>query len=64
MELQGELLEITARGADAMTIAPCFYGRLNVIMKERIETLASGKPLRVEVSQSPHSLTYHETYIL
>ncbi|RYO67925.1 hypothetical protein AA0116_g1283 [Alternaria tenuissima] len=48
MELQRELLEITARGADAMTIAPCFYGRLNVIMKERIETLASGKPLRVE----------------
>ncbi|CAN9222702.1 unnamed protein product [Alternaria alternata] len=49
MELQGELLEITARGADAMTIAPCFYGRLNVIMKERIKTLASGKPLRVEM---------------
>ncbi|CAN9315080.1 unnamed protein product [Alternaria alternata] len=48
MKLQRELLEITARGADAMTIAPCFYGRLNVIMKERIETLASGKPLRVE----------------
>ncbi|KAL1798809.1 hypothetical protein ACET3X_002846 [Alternaria dauci] len=48
MELQQELLQITAEGADAMTIAPCFYGRLNVIMKERIETLASGTPLMVE----------------
>ena len=56
MELQEELLEITAEGADAMTIAPCFYGRLNVMMQERVEALANGKPLIVRVSRCSHPL--------
>ncbi|KAG9194799.1 hypothetical protein G6011_04834 [Alternaria panax] len=48
MKLQGDLLQITAGGADVMTVAPCLYGWLNVIMKERVETLENGKPLMVE----------------
>jgi hypothetical protein len=62
-ELQEELREITAGDADAMTIAPCFYGRLNVIMKERVEAIANGGPLIVEVSQYFFFMLCHETDI-
>ena len=50
IELQEELREVTAEGANAMTIALCFYGRLNLIMQERVEALAKGTPLLVQVS--------------
>jgi hypothetical protein len=51
LRLQEELSLTVAVGADPLTVAPYFFGRLSGLMDERIAVLGRGELLLVNVCQ-------------